>query len=77
MTALKTGTTDDHRRADARQPSRAALASFVKDYNAAVTALDGQRGTAGGALAGQSIVNTLSQSLRDRHAAIPAAARSL
>src|SRR5436190_9667750 len=42
-----------------------ALASFVKDYNSAVTTLDGQRGTAGGALAGQSIINTLSQSLRD------------
>jgi flagellar hook-associated protein 2 len=42
-----------------------ALSSFVNAYNQSVTALDGQRGSSGGALAGQSVLNTLSQSLRD------------
>jgi flagellar hook-associated protein 2 len=42
-----------------------ALNSFVTAYNAAETALDGQRGTSGGALVGQGIIGTLSQSLRD------------
>src|SRR5205814_1825503 len=41
------------------------IASFVQAYNAAVTALDTHRGSGGGALAGQSIVGTLSQALRD------------
>jgi flagellar hook-associated protein 2 len=42
-----------------------AIASFVKAYNGATTSLDAHRGTGGGALSGQSIVNSLSQSLRD------------
>ena len=32
-----------------------ALSSFVNAYNQSVTALDGQRGSSGGALAGQSV----------------------
>jgi flagellar hook-associated protein 2 len=42
-----------------------ALNSFVAAYNSASQALSGQRGSSGGALAGQSIVNTLSQSLHN------------
>ncbi len=42
-----------------------AINSFVKAYNSARTTLDAQRGTGGGALAGQSIVSTLSDSLRN------------
>ncbi|MCS7316570.1 MAG: flagellar filament capping protein FliD [Bryobacterales bacterium] len=41
-----------------------ALAAFASAYNAAVEALDAHRGQAGGALAGQSIVRTLSEALR-------------
>lgn len=39
------------------------IKGFVTAYNASVKALDGQRGSNGGALAGQSIINTLSQAL--------------
>jgi flagellar hook-associated protein 2 len=42
-----------------------ALTTFVRDYNAASQALTAQRGTSGGALAGQSVVNTLSQALQN------------
>lgn len=42
-----------------------ALTAFVSAYNAAVDALDAHRGEAGGALAGQSIVRTLGESLRE------------
>ena len=42
-----------------------ALTAFVKDYNTASQALAAQRGTAGGALAGQSVINTLSQALHN------------
>jgi flagellar hook-associated protein 2 len=42
-----------------------ALLAFVTAYNAAVDELDKHRGDSGGALAGQSIVFTLSQALRD------------
>jgi flagellar hook-associated protein 2 len=42
-----------------------ALSGFVTAYNAASQALDGQRGSSGGALVGQSIISTLSQSLHD------------
>jgi flagellar hook-associated protein 2 len=42
-----------------------AISSFVTAYNAANQALAGQRGSSGGALAGQSIIMTLSQALRD------------
>lgn len=42
-----------------------ALTAFVSAYNAAVDALDAHRGEAGGALAGQSIVRTLSEALRE------------
>ena len=42
-----------------------ALLAFVTAYNAAVDELDNHRGNSGGALAGQSIVYTLSQALRD------------
>jgi len=38
---------------------------FVTSFNAASQALAGQRGTSGGALVGQSIVNTLTQSLQN------------
>jgi flagellar hook-associated protein 2 len=40
-----------------------ALASFASAYDAAVNALDQQHGNAQGALAGQSVVNTLGQTL--------------
>ena len=42
-----------------------ALTACVKAYNATTTAIDAHRGTGGGALAGQSIVNTLAQSMRE------------
>ena len=42
-----------------------AINSFVTAYNVASTAVAGQRGSSGGALAGQSVVNMLSQSLQD------------
>lgn len=41
-----------------------ALSAFADAYNAAAAALDQQRGTSGGALAGQSIVTDLQQVLR-------------
>ncbi len=41
------------------------LSGFVSAYNAALDALDAHRGEAGGALAGQSIVRTLSEALRE------------
>lgn len=40
-----------------------ALSGFATAYNAAVTELDNQRGQSGGPLQGQSIVNSLSQTL--------------
>jgi flagellar hook-associated protein 2 len=40
-----------------------AINNFVKAFNSAAQALAGQRGSGGGALAGQSLINTLSQSL--------------
>jgi flagellar hook-associated protein 2 len=40
-----------------------AINGFVKAYNSAAQSLGGQRGSGGGALAGQSLINTLSQSL--------------
>ncbi len=40
-----------------------ALGAFANDYNAAVAAVVAQRGSAGGALAGQSIVYSLGQTL--------------
>ena len=40
-----------------------ALSGFASAYNAAVTELAGQRGQSGGPLQGESIVNSLSQSL--------------
>jgi flagellar hook-associated protein 2 len=42
-----------------------ALSAFVTAYNSAVDALDAHRGKAGGALAGQSIVRTLTDALRE------------
>lgn len=42
-----------------------ALTAFVSAYNAAVDALDAHRGEAGGALAGQSIVRSLGEALRE------------
>ena len=42
-----------------------AINSFVNAYNATSTAVQGQRGTSGGALAGQGAVNVLSQSLQN------------
>jgi len=41
-----------------------AISGFVTAYNAATQAITAQRGSNGGALAGQSIITTLSQSLR-------------
>ncbi|HUI56129.1 MAG TPA: flagellar filament capping protein FliD [Bryobacteraceae bacterium] len=41
----------------------AALSSFADAYNAVVIELNGQRGQSGGALQGQSILNTLTQAL--------------
>jgi len=41
------------------------ISAFVKAYNSAETALDGQRGSSGGSLSGQSVVTSLSQSLRN------------
>lgn len=41
-----------------------ALSSFVNDYNAAVDALNQHTGTSGGALAGSSLLHTLSSVLR-------------
>jgi len=42
-----------------------AISSFVTAYNASVTELANNRGTAGGTLSGQSIVFTLQQTLQD------------
>jgi flagellar hook-associated protein 2 len=42
-----------------------AISSFVSAYNATVTELANNRGTAGGALSGQSIVYSLQQTLQD------------
>ena len=42
-----------------------ALQQFATDYNAAVTALAAQRGQSGGALAGQGVVNELSEALQN------------
>ncbi len=42
-----------------------ALSSFVAAYNAAVDALNANRGSGGGALTGDALINTLSQSLRN------------
>jgi len=42
-----------------------ALSSFVAAYNAAVDELNANRGQGGGALTGDSLIYTLSQSLRD------------
>lgn len=42
-----------------------ALSAFTTAYNAAVTELNNNHGTAGGALTGQSIVTQLEQSLRE------------
>jgi flagellar hook-associated protein 2 len=42
-----------------------ALSSFVAAYNAAVDTLGANRGTGGGALTGDALINTLSQSLRN------------
>jgi len=42
-----------------------ALSAFVTAYNSAVDELDAHRGKAGGALAGQSIVRTLTDALRE------------
>jgi len=41
-----------------------AISTFVGAYNAAVSELDANRGSAGGALTGQSLISTLSQALR-------------
>jgi flagellar hook-associated protein 2 len=56
-----------------------ALSSLVTAYNAAVDALDAHRGQKGGALAGQSIVFTLTDALRQltRYEAGSGAIRSL
>jgi flagellar hook-associated protein 2 len=42
-----------------------AISTFVKDYNSAVTAVAGQRGSSGGALAGQGVVSMLSEALQN------------
>lgn len=42
-----------------------AITKFVTDYNSAVSAVAGQRGSNGGALAGQGIVTQLSQALQN------------
>ena len=42
-----------------------ALTTFLNAYNSAVDALDGQRGKGAGALAGNSVITTLTQSLRN------------
>jgi flagellar hook-associated protein 2 len=64
VTALKTGSAD-LTVAQSTASMSGAIASFVQAYNAATKSLDAHRGTGGGALAGQSIVSSLSQSLRD------------
>jgi flagellar hook-associated protein 2 len=43
---------------------QSGLTAFVTAYNAAVDAIDAQRGTAGGALSGQSVLSSLSGILR-------------
>jgi flagellar hook-associated protein 2 len=63
-TALKAGTTEITV-AQSTASISGAIASFVQAYNAATGAVDSHRGTGGGALAGQGIVQSLSQSLRD------------
>lgn len=42
-----------------------ALSKFVTDYNAAVTAVAAQRGASGGALAGQGVIDQLSEALQN------------
>jgi flagellar hook-associated protein 2 len=64
VAALKSGTTDITV-AQSTAAMSGAIASFVQAYNAATKSLDAHRGTGGGALAGQSIISNLSQSLRD------------
>jgi flagellar hook-associated protein 2 len=64
VTVLDVGTTDINVGQNTSSIAN-AISSFVTAYNAANQALAGQRGSTGGALAGQSIIMTLSQSLRD------------
>lgn len=61
---LATGSTDITVGQDVSGISN-AISGFVTAYNATFEALQGQRGSNGGALAGQSLISTLSQSLRD------------
>jgi flagellar hook-associated protein 2 len=63
VSVLKAGTTDITV-AQSTASISGAIASYVQAYNAVTTALDGQRGSGGGALAGQSIVSSISQALR-------------
>jgi flagellar hook-associated protein 2 len=63
VTVLAAGTTDIN--VDQNTSGIAnAISGFVTAYNSATQAITAQRGSSGGALAGQSIITTLSQSLR-------------
>jgi flagellar hook-associated protein 2 len=62
VSILKAGTTDITV-GQSSSDIATALKSFVTAYNAANQALAAQRGTNGGALAGQGVINTLAQSL--------------
>ncbi len=64
VTVLDAGTTDINVGQNTSSIAN-AISSFVTAYNAANQTLAGQRGSSGGALGGQSIIMTLSQSLRD------------
>jgi len=64
VSVLKAGTTDITVSQNTTNIAN-AISGFVTAYNNTAQALAGQRGQSGGALAGQSIVSTLSQSLHD------------
>jgi len=64
VSVLKAGSTDITVGQSASRIA-SAISGFVNAYNAAAQALAKQRGTSGGALAGQSVVNTVAQSLQD------------
>jgi flagellar hook-associated protein 2 len=63
VTVLKAGTTDVTV-GQSTSAMASALNGFVTAYNAVTKALDAHRGSSNGALAGQSIVSTLSEAMR-------------
>jgi flagellar hook-associated protein 2 len=64
VNVLKAGTTDITV-GQSTSTIATAISGFVTAYNAASQALNGQRGTSGGALTGQSVISTLTQSLQN------------